>query len=428
MARTKTSRNPLGSVLKKKALKGGKKVTVWDARKRYTKLDGSPGEKFKRCDTEAEAYIELVNFKGEIERELSGIEADPKENEEPAHTLGELITYFRGEYVKPAVFSGNRKISGYKQDLNTVRRYLTEIETHFGSGTPLESISYEHCRRYATILAATPTQGKTLPAASTYHKKLSILSKLFTVAIQLQWLTIHPMEQGKPLIDRKAEKARMRVMTFEEELAILDHCHQDIVISRKLRGKPTDCRIKSNRHILRSYILFAVETGMRYGEIDALKWWQVDLDRNVIYLTEEAARDTKTGKEGILPITSRLRSEIDVVIDRTIRRGRNDRVLPRMRVDLVFRKVCKLAGVTDLQFRDLRATGATRMALAGVSESVVMKITRHTRLKTLLNHYTSVDIVNAQIVARKMDRFNRNQASKVKAKVNDKIKTPKVKP
>ena len=62
MPRTKTTRSPFGTILKKRLTLYGKKVTVWDARKRYTKASGEKAEKFKRCYAADEAQIALMNL------------------------------------------------------------------------------------------------------------------------------------------------------------------------------------------------------------------------------------------------------------------------------------------------------------------------------------------------------------------------------
>jgi integrase len=384
MARKET-RSPLGSIFQRQIEKQGKRITVYDVRKRHKTADGTYKDKTKRCYTYAEALVVLGNM-GTTVAELPP----------PDHKLFELTAYFRREYVKPAVFSRGKKIAGYKQSLKTVNNYLDEIEQFFGD-VPLKRITYEHLRSFAERLASTPTKYGSLPAASTYHKKLTILGRLFNVAIQLDWIDVSPMRRGPSLIKRSSERQRNRMLTYEEEERLLEQC-------------------TGERAHLRPYIICALDTAMRRGEIYNLKWWQVDFEKGVIYLTGTAAADTKTGVEGVLPLTDRLAAEFSKLRDYRSLIMPNDLVLGRTEFKRSWKTACKLAGVADLQFRDLRASGATRMMLAGNVGDLVRKITRHQRLDTFIDHYTAIDEQNARTIGRKLDKFNKKEAGRVKAR------------
>ena len=51
-----------------------------------------------------------------------------------------------------------------------------------------------------------------------------------------------------------------------------------------------------------------------------------------------------------------------------------------------FKTVCKLAGVENLRFLDLRHTGATRMVAAGVPLPVVKQILNHASIQTTMRY------------------------------------------
>lgn len=398
MPREKETRSYNGSVFKRTVRKEGRKTTVWDVRKRY--FDPSTEkyrDKTQRCYSAAEAQIALTNLTTEAE----------SVREPVRQRLSDLITYFRAEYVKPAVFTDNVQISGYRQDLKTVGRYLDEIETFF-KDPYLTEINYEHCRAFRDHLATTLTRNGNLPAASTYHKKLSILSKLFTVGVQLRWLERSPMTLGESLIRKSAERKRQRMMTFEEEQRLLAQC-------------------TGERAHLAAFVIASVDTGMRRGEIYDLRWWQIDFEQQVIYLTEEAAKGSKTGVEGILPLTDRLAKVFGEIYAARVYASRtdvdsNDLVLGRCEFKRSWATACRLAKIDGLQFKDLRRTGSTRMMLAGNAGPMVQKITRHTKPETLLDIYTAVDVTNAREVGRKLQKFNEKQGNKVKAKVEAKNK------
>ena len=405
MPRTKETRNFLGTILQKKITRNGRKVTVFTARKRYALLDadGNPQkdakgkiiykDKTKRCFSMSEAQIALTNITKEIEQEqkkfLEEQKAAPKDR-----SFFELVEYFRTEYVKPAIFSGGEKIAGYRQDLETIKRHLNEFKKYFGD-VPLKAFTYEDFRRFKEHLASTPTKFGSLPQPSTYNRKLTLLNRVLNVGVQLEWLVVNPMKKGKPLIKKSIENKRNRMLTFEEEERLLAQC-------------------VGLREHLKLYILLSLETAMRRSEVWNLQWWQVDFQKSVIYLTEEAAKKTKTGEEGILPLTKRLADELKKIHEVSPSTAPNDLVVGKLETKRSFHTACRLAGIKNLQYRDLRATGATRMVLAGNPESQVMKATRHTEFDTFLTHYTGVDVKNAQVIGERLQQYNEIEKAKIK--------------
>lgn len=415
----KPRRNPLGSIFNRRIKKHGRTITVYDVRKRVWDANaGKYRDRTKRCYSYAEAQVELANMSADIERPVANVR------------LADLVDYFSAEYVKPPVISSGQKISGYRQSLSTVKRYLAEISEFFGN-PPLASITYEDCRRFREHLATTPTKNGTLPAASTYHKKLSILSKMLNIAVRLGWIDHSPMTRGPGLIKGSAERKRNRMLTYDEEERLVAACvphYAEIAYSRRHKntGKPEQLskRYWVDRSILLPFIYCSLDAAMRRGEIYDLRWWQVDFTNRVIYLTKEAAAATKTGAEGILPLTDRLAFHLlEIRNSRNSRNiGPNDLVLGRVDFRTAWENACREAGIPDLQFRDLRATGATRMLLAGNSGDMVRKVTRHTKAETFLDHYTAVDAANARMIGQKLQEFNEKQRSRGEVRGDNKTR------
>jgi integrase len=143
-----------------------------------------------------------------------------------------------------------------------------------------------------------------------------------------------------------------------------------------------------------------LDTAMRKGDIFNLTWNQVDLNERVIYITDDEEK-SKTGKAGILPITSRLYE----IFKAKEQYAQNEFVFQKFDYKRSFGTACKLAEIEDLHFHDLRGTAATRMLMAGISETLVMKITRHTQFKTFFKHYTNVDRQSIQNVGLSLDNL-----------------------
>lgn len=423
MPRTKTTRNPFGSIFPREKKINGRKVTFYDARKRYKDAEGNKKEKFKRCRSYAEAMTELQNFQNEITQKLK--EAAEKKDKPAIHKVGDLIAYYRTEYVKPAVYNASgRKIAGFKRKLKNIFTSLDLLEKHFGA-LDVRAVTYDDLRKFKESYSQTLTERDKLPAQSTVNEKMSMLRRIFNVGIQIYWLDVSPFKRGDSLIDKASENKRNRMLTFEEEERLLKACEpgertypatRDITNKREFKRnfktpekEWTQTKFVDRSH-LKPLIICALDTAMRRGEIFNLEWHQIDFEKRVIYLTQAAAQETKTGEEGILPLTDRL---FLIFSEKYNGQPKSEKVFEKIDIKRSFVSACNEAGILDLQFRDLRSTGATRMVLAGNAESQVMKVTRHRNLKIFLDHYTNVDELNAIRIGKSLNKFIEDEKRKI---------------
>ncbi len=136
---------------------------------------------------------------------------------------------------------------------------------------------------------------------------------------------------------------------------------------------------------------FAILTGMRSGEMFALKWKHVDFDTELISLSEQwtskdGFHELKTANWRVVPISQSLRSLLMELKNSQSRT--EDFVLPRLREwergeqARVLRDFCKLVGITSVKFHDLRATFITNMLSQGVAVAKVMAIVGHESMET----------------------------------------------
>ncbi len=133
----------------------------------------------------------------------------------------------------------------------------------------------------------------------------------------------------------------------------------------------------------------ALFTGMRSGEMYALKWSDIDLENKRIYITKAWSNKsglghTKNQRNRVVPVSDELMKLL-----REIKaKDKEDFVLPRIQewtdgsqAD-VLRQFCKLIGITSIKFHDLRATFITQLLLKGVPLAQVMAIVGHSQLHT----------------------------------------------
>jgi len=136
---------------------------------------------------------------------------------------------------------------------------------------------------------------------------------------------------------------------------------------------------------------FALQTGMRSGEMIALKWSDIDLERGLISVTKQWSNkngftEPKSRRNRMVPISDDLALFLKELKFQA--QQDSDFVLPRLREwehgeqAKVLKGFCEAIGITDIKFHDLRATFITHMLSAGVSLVQVMKIVGHSELKT----------------------------------------------
>jgi integrase len=132
---------------------------------------------------------------------------------------------------------------------------------------------------------------------------------------------------------------------------------------------------------LRPVIIFAIETGMRRGEILSLCWENVHLGKRYVHLP-----DTKNGDSSDVPLSPqalKLLRELPRII-------KSDQVVFPLHYEALksaWRRACERAGISDLRFHDLRHEATSRFFEKGLNVMEVAAITGHKDLR-MLQRYT----------------------------------------
>ena len=117
-------------------------------------------------------------------------------------------------------------------------------------------------------------------------------------------------------------------------------------------------------------IVFAIETGMRRGEILGLRWEHVDLDKRIAYLPL-----TKNGSSREVPLSTKAAQVL------AKQRQRNDTPSPFPVAPNGFRlawdRLRSRAGLSDLRFHDLRHEAISRFFELGLNIPEVAVISGH---------------------------------------------------
>lgn len=169
-------------------------------------------------------------------------------------------------------------------------------------------------------------------SGSSVNRELNLLSHVFTMGVEWGWLAENPCHGVKR---PKNGKARERIASDEE----LETMCKALGWSGQ---QPTLIK-----HRVAVAAMFGVQTGMRAGEICALK--PNSINGNVATLIE-----TKNGDTRHVPLSGKAKELLGLV-------GNCFDLLPGQ-IDAQWRKARATTNINDLTFHDLRHTAVTRLA------------------------------------------------------------------
>ena len=183
-------------------------------------------------------------------------------------------------------------------------------------------------------------------SGATVNRYLAALSRVLSLAAdEWGWMQSNPVKR----VSRRREPAgRMRILSEDERERLIDAASDP----------------------LRAMIELALSTGMRQGEIEALRWPDVDLSRRTALV-----RDAKNRESRFVPLSG-VAVETLARLSK-VRRISSDRVLPVDFDRRVWGRVLRTAGISGLRFHDLRHTAASYLAMSGATLLELAQILGH---------------------------------------------------
>lgn len=339
--------------------------------------------------------------KREAQQELAKLVADLARGTyvEPTRlTVAEYLERWLADYAKPNVAP------------KTFERYEGIVRNHLipalGS-VPLARLQPLHIQEYYSRALQSGRldrrPGNLSPTTVLHHHR--VLKEALGQAVKWQVIPRNPADAVEP--PRPAAK-ELRVLTAEQVDRLLEVA----------KGTP-----------LSMAILLAVATGMRRGEILALRWQDVDLEAGTISV-RRALEQTKAGLRFKEPKTAGSRRVVvlPAFAVEALRRHRVVQAEQRLRAgpawedhDLVvttatgrplvnnlrrdFRALLASAGLPPVRFHDLRHSHATWLLAQGVHPKVVSERLGHSQVGITLNIYSHVLPAMQREAAEKLDRL-----------------------
>jgi integrase len=280
----------------------------------------------------------------------------------------------------------------HKSSKATMRRLLTIFPSTI-LDRPLTEISSFAVEAWRT---SRRTAGRT---EATINRDLNDLRAALSRAVDWGRLTQHPLRAVKAT--RLDTIGKLRYLSADEEARLRSFLLARDEARREKRRRFSAWRVERGRPALPDYpvypdhlhplILLALQTGLRRGELLALRWAEIDLVHARLTVRGTTA---KSGRTRHLPLN------VDAVqVLRDWRAGRT--VDQRAATSVVFAgedgepmfslktswlKVARAAKLTDVRFHDLRHTFASKLVQAGVDLNTVRALLGHADLKMTLRY------------------------------------------
>lgn len=354
----------------KRTLKDG--TTVYDAVAYYGRdANGKPIRRWARgFGREADADHELARMK-----------VDPTWRPSDGSSVAELVA----AYIE--------QLAGQGKELTTLNRYrgllARNIAPFIGKINACGLRGDQLDKFYAKLLREGARPGRPLSGTSVRHVH-QLLNSTYSWALRKRLVTFSPTLEADP-------PSRMKVGGRAAKLTEA----RSIIMAMK-------------GHRMEAPMLLAMATGMRRGEVAALRADHIDAEAGIIRVCESLAnggvgkvyvKTTKSGRAREVPINDMAKSALHIArvsrakwklaageawVDSgylfTDELGR--RLHPNTLTD-AFRRLCEPLGM-QYRLHDMRHTAATFMLHAGKSINTVQQILGHAAASTTVNIYGHV--------------------------------------
>jgi len=293
-----------------------------------------------------------------------------------------------GAYVDHLEHVMERKHSTIQDYRGHLRRHLVPF---FGE-RPIDKIDSAHVARYLKRKREEGLSSKTV------QNHLNFLHGIFSFAIKRGWAQSNPVAHVDRPKKNRSPHQRVRFLQSSELDELIDAVPEDTLGA-----------------IERTLYLAAALTGLRQGELLALKWLDIDWQVGRVRVADNFTRgrmDTPKSHEGrSVPMAARLARELEALhrgsryggdADLVFCHPETGHVLDPSKMRKRFKDSLTRAGVREITFHELRHTFGTQMAAAGAPLRAIQEWMGHADAKTteIYRHYAPDPTHGASFVDR----------------------------
>jgi len=258
----------------------------------------------------------------------------------------------------------------------TISDYRSMLRAHikkFFGERPIEKVDAE---RIAAFLASRRKKGL---ATKTVSNQLIFLHGLFSFAVKRGWIAVNPV----PAVDRP------RVEAVDPDIHYLELSEVEALLG----AVPDEGRFASTDRVV---YLVAAMTGLRQGELVALRWSDVDWAAARIRVRRNYTREafgTPKSRRGSrsVPMADRVAGALRRQFEASAYQADSDLVfahpetghpLDASALRERYKEALEEAGLRKVRFHDLRHTFGTHCAAAGVPMRTLQEWMGHAQLQT----------------------------------------------
>lgn len=259
--------------------------------------------------------------------------------------------------------------------LDTYEGILNRWADATPAGLMLADVAPEHIKPF--VYQAKKERGGDSVSQATKHKRYRHIKTFLRWCVKAGYCTSNPLDDVKK---PDKDKSLPSYLTAKELNRLLEYIDWHAENVTNATGQAPDVQW------IRDSIIIAVSTGLRRGELLALKWQDVDLERGVIQVKNRDGFRTKSGAERVLHVRGRALDTLQrlederedfhgyVILDRGGNRPRPNRLSKGFK--RMVRKA-KLKGREDLRFHSLRHSCGAWLASQGISERIIQEVLGH---------------------------------------------------
>lgn len=161
-----------------------------------------------------------------------------------------------------------------------------------------------------------------------------------------------------------------------------------------LSPEESDLLLNHANAMMRDLILLALHTGLRFGELIALTWQDINFSKNIITISKSVSRgllgSTKNNKLRHIPLTS----EVNIMLENRKLHSQSNLIFPNRygnfliqeRCRIWLHQVCESANLRNIGWHTFRHTFASRLAENNISMRTIQELLGHSDTNTTMRY------------------------------------------